>query len=29
MKNIMNDFYKNIIEEHKEENNLKDYLLSK
>ena len=25
----MNDFYKNIIEEHKEENNLKDYLLSK
>ena len=29
MKNIMNDFYKNIIEEQKEENNLKDYLLSK
>ena len=25
----MNDFYKNIIEEQKEENNLKDYLLSK
>ena len=29
MKNIMNDFYKNIIEEHKEENDLRDYLLSK